>query len=1133
MFSGIHLQQQSMLSPRCEVRAKPRAGESCGLRTMLSVEWSQVAEMCLYLDDLTEDRRITCLCSRALFNDRNLYYLGLKGVEGGKKTLQDCEDDDDEEEEEELEVSNVSEKEELDSESELMLQMGLPIQFGGSSFEKNFVSLETRVKQHKIHKKKKKKTKCCYDIKQSIKECIDVIDEVCEDEDSSLSIEQPDEGCPCEEKPDEGCPCEEKPSEGCPCEEKPSEGCPCEEKPSEGCPCEEKPSEGCPCEEKPSEGCPCEEKPSEGCPCEEKPSEGCPCEEKPSEGCPCEEKPSEGCPCEEKPSEGCPCEEKPDEGCPCEEKPDEGCPCEEKPDEGCPCEEKPDEGCPCEEKPDEGCPCEEKPDEGCPCEEKPDEGCPCEEKPDEGCPCEEKPSEGCPCEEKPNEGCPCEEKPSEGCPCEEKPNEGCPVEEEQNEVCPGEKAADLKVTFAEPCSQESWERYWDQYGQGLLCQGWITKHKEMAISGEDCSNEPWNCSTTKEEWAEHYNESYWRYYEQFQYWTQQGWTFDELQDCDGKDTVEAQAAANLQLTGHTPHIPSTSGIDSFSDCVNGLKNINLDIKEMEGDSKPLSVIYDSHQMQNPESLEAQCPCDPDHSEPADVGSADRHASSGHSDTSRPVSQVFRNTSPSGQTSRNGQDDADDDDDEPPECKQAKIKRSHELDAEENPCDVAAELSTVLGLKHGTGQKFGGISHFKHRTLRYLEKGVKHRSHFLDMHRPVKNRHMFFSEETEVKPIKSKAVNKVKKFLKDIAEPTGDLLNGKVSPPKMEDSTNTSDSEVRDHSSVGEPTGQCKQPGDEDHPDLNWPHECQDQIVTCPSNVLDRSGESTETGCALPANTIWCSHHASATEQPADTETNSSTRELVSLEIPDYLQADEEDNSNGAGSYVRCKKKKKKQKKKIQFLPPEIAADPHLAKYWAQRYRLFSRFDEGIKLDEEGWFSVTPEKIAEHIAHRVRQCMSCAVVVDAFCGVGGNAIQFALAGMHVIAVDIDPVKLDLAYNNAMVYGVADRIELIRADFMCIACDLKADVVFLSPPWGGPDYVSAETFDIKTMMSPDGFEVFQLSQEITKNIIYFVPRNTDAEQVASLAGPGGQVEIEQNFLNKKLKTMTVYFGELIRK
>lgn len=44
-----------------------------------------------------------------------------------------------------------------------------------------------------------------------------------------------------------------------------------------------------------------------------------------------------------------------------------------------------------------------------------------------------------------------------------------------------------------------------------------------------------------------------------------------------------------------------------------------------------------------------------------------------------------------------------------------------------------------------------------------------------------------------------------------------------------------------------------------------------------------------------------------------------------------------------------KKKKKRNKKKVK-MPPEVANSEDLRKYWAQRYRLFSRFDEGIKLD---------------------------------------------------------------------------------------------------------------------------------------------------------------------------------------
>jgi len=205
----------------------------------------------------------------------------------------------------------------------------------------------------------------------------------------------------------------------------------------------------------------------------------------------------------------------------------------------------------------------------------------------------------------------------------------------------------------------------------------------------------------------------------------------------------------------------------------------------------------------------------------------------------------------------------------------------------------------------------------------------------------------------------------------------------------------------------------------------------------------------------------------------------------------------------------------------------LQQDSDIAKYWAQRYRLFSRFDEGIKMDKEGWFSVTPERIAEHIAERCR----CDLLIDAFCGVGGNAIQFAFTCERVIAIDIDPMKIALARHNASVYGVEDRIEFITGDYMQLIPHLKADVVFLSPPWGGPSYTSAEVFDLRTMITLDGVRVFEETKTITENIAYFMPRNVNVEQLSSLAGPGGKMEVEQNFVNKKLKTITAYYGELV--
>ncbi|KAI4499869.1 hypothetical protein M0802_005125 [Mischocyttarus mexicanus] len=224
-----------------------------------------------------------------------------------------------------------------------------------------------------------------------------------------------------------------------------------------------------------------------------------------------------------------------------------------------------------------------------------------------------------------------------------------------------------------------------------------------------------------------------------------------------------------------------------------------------------------------------------------------------------------------------------------------------------------------------------------------------------------------------------------------------------------------------------------------------------------------------------------------------------------------------------------KKKRRKQSKSSISFPAEINNDKTLMKYWVKRYQLFSKFDQGIKLDRESWFSVTPEKIAEHIAERCR----CDTIIDAFCGAGGNAIQFAFTCERVIAIDIDPIKIQIARHNARIYGVEDRIEFILGNFFDLAPKLIADVVFLSPPWGGPDYVKNETYDLDNIMQPiGGIEVFKIARKITDHVAYFLPRNVDTMQIAMIAGEGSCVEVEQNFLDRKLKALTAYYGELPR-
>ena len=68
-------------------------------------------------------------------------------------------------------------------------------------------------------------------------------------------------------------------------------------------------------------------------------------------------------------------------------------------------------------------------------------------------------------------------------------------------------------------------------------------------------------------------------------------------------------------------------------------------------------------------------------------------------------------------------------------------------------------------------------------------------------------------------------------------------------------------------------------------------------------------------------------------------------------------------------------------------------------------------------------------------------------------------------------------------------------------------------------------------MKTMIPLDGFKIFYTALSVTENIAYFLPKNTNLDQIVSLAGPGGRVEIEQNLLNGRMKTTTAYFGNLV--
>lgn len=80
-------------------------------------------------------------------------------------------------------------------------------------------------------------------------------------------------------------------------------------------------------------------------------------------------------------------------------------------------------------------------------------------------------------------------------------------------------------------------------------------------------------------------------------------------------------------------------------------------------------------------------------------------------------------------------------------------------------------------------------------------------------------------------------------------------------------------------------------------------------------------------------------------------------------------------------------------------------------------------------------------------------------MDGFAGAGGDVLQFAKTCNHVVAIEISRERLNMAKHNAKIYGVDHKITFVHGDYFKLAKNYKVDFVFMSPPWGGPDYTKS--------------------------------------------------------------------------
>eukprot|EP01053_Blabericola_migrator_P003155 Blabericola_migrator_1__3154@NODE_1920_length_3560_cov_242_651303_g1227_i0_p1_GENE_NODE_1920_length_3560_cov_242_651303_g1227_i0NODE_1920_length_3560_cov_242_651303_g1227_i0_p1_ORF_typecomplete_len672_score151_48Methyltransf_15/PF09445_10/1_2e34Methyltransf_31/PF13847_6/4_6e10MTS/PF05175_14/4_1e08Met_10/PF02475_16/1_5e07RNA_GG_bind/PF10258_9/4e07Methyltransf_25/PF13649_6/1_6e06Methyltransf_25/PF13649_6/5_2e03tRNA_U5meth_tr/PF05958_11/1_3e05Methyltransf_11/PF08241_12/0_00029Methyltransf_11/PF0824 len=235
------------------------------------------------------------------------------------------------------------------------------------------------------------------------------------------------------------------------------------------------------------------------------------------------------------------------------------------------------------------------------------------------------------------------------------------------------------------------------------------------------------------------------------------------------------------------------------------------------------------------------------------------------------------------------------------------------------------------------------------------------------------------------------------------------------------------------------------------------------------------------------------------------------------------------------------------------------------KAWNRRHFLWSRFSQGIQMDQTAWYEMIPEAYAKRVATRLRRAIELNVagggkiefdnsvpvktelrpILAACCGVGGDAVALArFTPAKVVCVDIIPEKIKLAKHNSAVYNVDERMEFICQDINKFAqaelTKVKVETVsrsvempikhegvvkrvmketieepivqrpyewcLMSPPWGGPAYRSQYAYSMGVQEFTDLIAMIQSVMKISDNICLLLPRNQDINELIHLSSKG---------------------------
>jgi len=150
----------------------------------------------------------------------------------------------------------------------------------------------------------------------------------------------------------------------------------------------------------------------------------------------------------------------------------------------------------------------------------------------------------------------------------------------------------------------------------------------------------------------------------------------------------------------------------------------------------------------------------------------------------------------------------------------------------------------------------------------------------------------------------------------------------------------------------------------------------------------------------------------------------------------------------------------------------------------------------LQTTEEGIYSITKRRDSERIISIIKQNVKdiqIKSITDVTACIGGDTIQFGLAFQQVHSIELNIENFNILCNNTKVFGLTN-VSLYHGD--CIKLfNWNTDVLYVDPPWGGPDYKAKINLDltIGTKRIDDWLEEILVRKNRPSYIFLKLPHN----------------------------------------